>query len=254
VEAVKPRVGIVLGSGLDRVVEGFQETDTIKFADVPGFGSTTVSGHQGLIAVGTWNAVPALVFHGRLHRYEGYPRETLLEPVKFADLCGVERLILTNAAGGIHPSLQAGSLMVLNGHLKLLGPQDWRPLAEARNGGSGVVRSPYSVRVIESALSFSRAQGYELLSGVYAALSGPSYETPAEIRALEACGVQAVGMSTAVEAELAANLGMEVAALSCVTNSAAGIGTHPVSHLDVLANARKAIPQLRSIIGHLVSA
>ncbi|WP_439629052.1 purine-nucleoside phosphorylase [Gemmata sp.] len=235
-----PRVAVVLGSGLGGVARAFVERAAVPFADVPGFAAPTVHGHRGELAVGLWSGTPALVFHGRMHYYEGHPRGVVTAPVRVAAELGVTRLVLTNAAGGIHPSLDPGSLMAIRAHLKVIGAGAWRAMASGT-----ALTSPYSPRLLD------RLAG--LLSGVYAALTGPSYETPAEIRALAACGADAVGMSTALEAEAAAELGMEVAAISCVTNRAAGLSAAALDHKDVLVNAKLAVGRLGDLIGEVIA-
>jgi purine-nucleoside phosphorylase len=235
-----PRVAVVLGSGLGEGARAFVETAAVPFADVPGLAVPTVHGHRGALAYGHWSGTPALLFHGRMHYYEGHPREIVTAPVRVAAQLGVTRFIMTNAAGGIHPTLELGSLMAIRSHLKLIGAGAWRTLASG-----AVLSSPYSPRLLD------RLPG--LLTGVYAALTGPSYETPAEIGALAACGVDAVGMSTALEAEAAAELGMEVAAISCVTNRAAGLSAEVLDHKEVLVNAKLAVGRLGDLIGELIA-
>jgi purine-nucleoside phosphorylase len=235
-----PRTAIVLGSGLG-VTDGFRESASLPFGDVPGLVPTTVHGHKGRVAVGLWSDVPVLLFLGRLHFYEGHSREVVTGTVRVAAGLGVKRLVLTNAAGGIHPSLGPGSLMVIRGHIKLVGRDAWRALPTGN-----AVATPYSPRL----LAFMPG----LLAGVYAALTGPCYETPAEIRALAACGADAVGMSTAIEAETAAELGLEVAAISCITNKAAGLAAGALDHAEVLANAKIAVERMAGVLGMLVAS
>jgi purine-nucleoside phosphorylase len=235
-----PRVAVVLGSGLGDAARCFVETATVPFADVPGLAAPTVHGHRGALSFGHWSGTPALLFYGRMHYYEGHPREVVTAPVRVAADLGATRLIMTNAAGGIHPKLEPGSLLAIRSHLKLTGSGAWRTFAAGT-----ALSSPYSPRLLD------RLAG--LLSGVYAALTGPSYETPAEIRALAKCGADAVGMSTALEAETAAELGLEVAAISCVTNRAAGLSAEVLDHKEVLVNARLAVGRLGGLIGKLVA-
>ena len=234
-----PKTAIVLGSGLGGAADGFRESASLPFGDIPGLVPTTVHGHRGRVAVGMWNDTPALLFLGRLHFYEGHPREVATGTVRVAADLGVKRLVLTNAAGGIHSSLGPGSLTAIRGHLKLVGRDAWRSLPSGT-----AVATPYAPRLL--------ALVPELRAGVYAALTGPCYETPAEIRALAACGADAVGMSTAMEAETAAELGLEVAAISCVTNRAAGLGGATLDHAEVLANAKLAVERLAGVIGRLI--
>jgi purine-nucleoside phosphorylase len=244
-----PRAAVVLGSGLGDAASAFRETASVAFANIPGLVPTAVLGHTGRLAVGLWEDVPTLLFHGRLHFYEGHPREVVVGPVRVAAELGARRLVLTNAAGGIHPSLGPGSLMAIRAHIRLVGPQAWRDLPR----GTSVVEA-YSQRLNRLMCEHESAAGRQLPAGIYAALTGPCYETPAEIRALAACGADAVGMSTALEAEAAAELGLEVAAISCVTNKAAGLGSNSLSHTEVLANARIAVERLAGVMGRLVQS
>jgi purine-nucleoside phosphorylase len=251
VRSATPRAAVVLGSGLAAVASDFRERDTIPFGEIPGLVPSTVHGHTGRLAVGEWGNIPALVFFGRLHFYEGHSWEVVTGIVRTAANLGAKVLVLTNAAGGIHPALAPGGLMAIRGHLKLLGPGAWRRLAAGENPAA-----PYSGRLIELMQAHEAAAGRELIAGVYAALTGPSYETPAEIRALRMCGADAVGMSTAMEAEaaVAAALGLEVAAVSCVTNRAAGLTDDLLDHGEVLVNAKLATERLGGLIGHVIRA
>lgn len=247
VERLGPRVAVVLGSGLTGVTAAFREAATVPFGDVPGLVPPTVQGHGGRLAVGDWSGTPAVISFGRLHFYEGHPGDVVTGTVRVLAGLGVTALVLTNAAGGIHPSLVPGGLMAIRDHLKLIGPAAWRDLATGTRPPS-----PYSPRLLALMHEHEAAAGRELLAGVYAALTGPSYETPAEIRALAGCGADAVGMSTAKEAEAAAALGLEVAGVSVVTNKAAGLSAAPLDHHEVLANAKLAVERLGDLLGRLV--
>lgn len=245
VRSLTPASAVVLGSGLRGAAGGFREVASVSFADIPGLVPPTVHGHSGRLAVGEWAGVPALLFSGRLHFYEGHTWEVVTGPVRVAADFGIRTLILTNAAGGIHQSLNPGSLMALRGHLTWLGPHSRREVEPA---------TPYSARLVRLMQDHEAAARRELLAGVYAALAGPSYETPAEIRVLKACGADAVGMSTAREAEAAAERGLEVAAISCITNRAAGLSADSLSHAEVLDNAKLAVDRLGAILTRAVSA
>jgi purine-nucleoside phosphorylase len=244
-----PRTAVVLGSGLGGMTTGYRESSSISFSYVPGLVPPTVHGHTGRLAVGTWLETPVLLFLGRLHFYEGHSRETVTATVRIAAELGVQRLILTNAAGGIHPALGPGSLLAIESHIKLIGPDAWRAIPRGT-----AKTSPYSGRLIQLLRDQEAGAGRDLPVGVYAALTGPCYETPAEIRALAACGADAVGMSTAFEAEAAAELGLEVAAISCVTNKAAGLGGETLSHAEVLANARLGVERLKRVVQSVLVA
>jgi purine-nucleoside phosphorylase len=249
VRALAPTPAVVLGSGLAGVTADFRERASVSFGDIPGLVPPTVPGHTGRLAVGEWAGTPALVFFGRLHVYEGHPWAAVTGPVRVLADLGANRLLLTNAAGGIHPSLGPGSLMAIRDHVTLLDRDAWRELTAGERRPS-----PYSPRLVRVLQDNEAAAGRELLAGVYAALTGPSYETPAEIRALRTSGADAVGMSTAREAEAAAALGLEVAAVSCITNKAAGLGGAPLDHREVLANAKLAAGRLGLLLASAIRA
>ncbi|MBM3981037.1 MAG: purine-nucleoside phosphorylase [Planctomycetes bacterium] len=255
---LRPRTAIVLGSGLAGATRAFVEHASVGFGNVPGLVPPTVHGHGGRLAVGEWAGVPCLLFSGRVHFYEGHLRGVVVGTVRAAAEIGANRVVLTNAAGGIHPALDPGDLMAIRGHLKLLDAGAWRGLASATAwralAGETAVPQPYSARLLDAMQAHERAAGRELMAGVYAALTGPSYETPAEIRALARCSADAVGMSTALEAEEATQLGMEVAAVSCITNKAAGLGATTLDHTEVLTNAQLAVVRMGELLGALVRA
>ncbi len=232
---LKPRTAVVLGSGLGGVTASFVTAAVAPYAEVPGLPPPTVAGHSGRLAVGTWAGVPAVVCSGRVHFYEGHPWDRVTRLIEVVAEMGVTTLLLTNAAGGIRPGLNPGDLMAISGHLKLLGPTAWTDFT---------LRSPYSPRLLARLQALDPA----LPTGVYAALTGPTYETPAEIRALAAAGADAVGMSTAVEAEAAAARGLDVAAISTITNKAAGLGDGPLSHAEVEQTAKLAVARLAATI------
>ncbi len=213
--AQAPGVAIVLGSGLGAVVERVRPAAEVRFADIPGFAAPTVHGHGGRAVLGEWAGARVLVFQGRMHFYEGHSWERATAPIRLAADLGAKLLILTNAAGGIHDALDPGDLMAIRGHLALLNADAWK---------APRIATPYSARLVER---------MNLFAGVYAALTGPTYETPAEIRALRAMGADTVGMSTAREAEAGAALGLEVAAISCITNKAAGLSAGALDHAEV---------------------
>jgi purine-nucleoside phosphorylase len=246
VRAHRPRVAVVLGSGLGAVPHRFTEVTFVSFADVPGLAAPTIHGHSGTIDLGHCAGISLLVFRGRLHSYEGHSWDRVAAPVRLMASWGVKTLILTNAAGGIHDQLNPGDLMVLRGHL-------WLQTSDAvREQLAGLPRapSPYSPRLIE--LLQAAEPGRELMAGVYAAVTGPCYETPAEIRALRAMGADAVGMSTAFEARTAAGLGIDVAAVSCITNKAAGLACGPLDHAEVLANAGRPAERISTLLETLL--
>ncbi len=258
-DRLAPRAAVVLGSGLSGATVGFEPAAAVGYAEVPGLVPPTVAGHRGQLAVGTWGGVPALVFAGRVHFYEGHPWERVTRIVHLAAELGTKRLVLTNAAGGIHPALTPGSVMVIRDHLKLLDREAWQHLASGRRqlaeGPAGptrptdIGRSPYSPRLV----ALLRQLDPPLHVGTYAALTGPCYETPAEIRALAAIGADAVGMSTAAEAEAAAALGLEVCGLSSVTNRAAGLSAGVLTHAEVEETAKRNAGRVGDLVGRILA-
>jgi purine-nucleoside phosphorylase len=243
VRSLAPRVAVVLGSGITLEPPRYHPAASILFAEVPGLTSPSVAGHAGRISVGKCAGTTMLVFHGRLHYYEGHPWERVGMPIRIAADLGVKTLLLTNAAGGIHQSLTPGSLMVIRDHLNWQKPWSWR----GRDGQSG-----YSSRLIRMLQDSENEKGRRLLAGVYAAVTGPSYETAAEIRALAACGADAVGMSTAHEVETASALGLECAAVSCITNRAAGLSAALLTHQEVIETARQSAEHIGVLIERFV--
>ena len=236
----RARAAVVLGSGLADAAHAFAATHAFAYADIPGLAAPGVPGHRGELALGTWAGVPVLVCFGRVHFYEGHPWDRVTRLVHLAADLGATRAILTNAAGGLHPDLNPGDVMLIAGQVELLTPTDWPKLAEPR-------------RLYTPAL-IAQLQTLEpsLIAGVYAGLTGPCYETPAEIRALAACGIDAVGMSTVREVRAAVARGLEVVGLSCVTNKAAGLAPGTLHHADVQTTARLAVGTLARLIAAAV--
>jgi purine-nucleoside phosphorylase len=243
--ALRPGIAIVLGSGMNGVVERCRPTMRIPFALVPGLCSTSVAGHTGCLTLGDWDGKCVLVFEGRLHYYEGYPWANVTQPVQIAHSLGARILLLTNAAGGIHDRLEPGSLMAIRDHVEWTRPYCWRQACGSR-------RAPYSPRLLQLLTESAQELGVDLLQGIYAAVTGPCYETPAEIRALKICGADAVGMSTAREVQAGHDLGMECAAVSCITNRAAGLSAAPINHEEVLTTARAQAKLLSSLLDGLL--
>jgi purine-nucleoside phosphorylase len=225
-----PEVAVVLGSGLGDAARRVQPLRAVPFGEVPGLADPSVAGHTGRLTLGGWAGRRVLVFEGRLHYYEGHPWASVVRPVLTAGALGARVLVVTNAAGGIHDALAPGSLLALADHIDWTRPYGWRQPGPARP-------SPYSPRLREALARAAADLRLGLREGVYAAVTGPSYETPAEIRALRACGADAVGMSTAREVEAAFEQGMECAGLSCITNRAAGLSAGPIHHGEVLTTA-----------------
>jgi purine-nucleoside phosphorylase len=244
--AAPPAVAVVLGSGAGVVADRVRVTASVPFAEVPGLGTTSVAGHRGRLALGDWAGRRVLVFEGRLHFYEGHSWSSVVEPIRLAHALGARVLLATNAAGGIHPALGPGSLMALRDHVLWNVPRPW---LHPGPGALGPPRpSPYAPRLRQALAEASRKLGIELHEGIYASVTGPCYETSAEIRALLAWGADAVGMSTAREVEAAVALGMECAAVSCITNQAAGLSAATLDHNEVLAIAATQTGRVAQLI------
>src|SRR3954449_167700 len=234
--SVEPRIALVLGSGLGSFADDFEEAVAIPYEDIPGFVRSTAQGHAGRLVVGKIDSVPVLAMQGRVHYYEGYSLEEVTFPVRTFGLLGVKTLVLTNAAGGINVQLTQGALMVISDHLNLMGVNPLRGVNDDRFGPRFPDMSAvYSPELQALVVDEAKAIGAEVRRGIYGALSGPSYETPAEIHLLRNLGADAVGMSTVPEAIVARHMGLEVLGISCITNMAAGISDEPINHEEVMA-------------------
>ncbi len=242
VKSLQPRSAIVLGSGLGDATASFHVHDAIPFGEIPGLVPPTIAGHKGQLQIGHWGTTPGIVCAGRVHFYEGHAWNRVLRLVELFEEFGVQRLLLTNAAGGIRDDLAPGNFMPIQQHIKLLDNGAWTAVANAECDLSPYTFTSELCRLIEAEFQ------HPIQPGTYAALTGPCYETPAEIRALRAMGADAVGMSTAREAERANELGMQVAGLSVITNKAAGLSNERLSHAEVEVNARLALDQLTRIL------
>ncbi len=245
----RPAWGLVLGSGWGEVARAFEIRDEAPYDRIPGLGATGVQGHAGRLAWAVAAGVETLIFQGRRHGYEGAGWAPVALPVFVLRRLGARGVMLTNAAGGIREGLRAGDLMAVTDHINLMGAS---PLTGAHDPFWGP-RFPDQTHVYDPALvaaleRAAAAAGVALSRGVYLAVSGPAYETPAEVRAFGRLGADAVGMSTAPEATLAHAAGLRVAALSCIGNLAAGLSPTPLSHDDVAAAARAALPRMRAVI------
>src|SRR5829696_4814396 len=233
---VDPRIALVLGSGLGGFADEFDEALGIPYEEIPGFVRSTAQGHAGRLVVGKVDNVPVVAMQGRVHYYEGYSFEEVTFPIRTFKLLGIKTLILTNAAGGINVQLTQGALMVISDHVNLMGDNPLRGPNDERFGPRFPDMSAvYSPELQELVVDEAKAIGVEVRRGIYGALSGPSYETPAEIHLLRNLGADAVGMSTVPEAIVARHMGLEVLGISCITNMAAGISDEPINHEEVMA-------------------
>ncbi|MCD6321388.1 purine-nucleoside phosphorylase [Candidatus Bipolaricaulota bacterium] len=248
----EPEVAVVLGSGLGDVLP-LEDEEVVAFTDVPGFPRPTAPGHKGEIAVGTIQSRRVLIQRGRLHYYEGYSPEEVVFPVRTYALLGVKVLILTNASGGIAEGLAAGDLVLIRDHINMLGFNPLRgPNPEELGPRFPDMTQAYDPELRELAHAVAQELGIELREGVYLATMGPSYETPAEIKAFRTLGADLVGMSTVPEVIAARHAGMRVLAVSCVTNLAAGMAGKPLSHEEVLEIGRRRAADLGRLLRALV--
>src|SRR3954462_7568092 len=246
-------VAVVLGSGLGAFADSLDQARGISFSDLPGFPKATVQGHKGRLVYGRLDATPILALQGRLHGYEGHDAATVAFPVRLFAILGARALVVTNAAAGANPSFVAGDLMRITDHINLTGKN---PLTGVNEDDLGP-RFPDLSRVYDPRLAqalewAARATGQTLRAGVYLQMPGPSYETPAEVRMARTLGADAVGMSTVPEVIVAAHMGLPVCGISCITNLAAGISQHPLTHQEVMEVAKaveaKFVDLLRAFI------
>ena len=249
----EPRIAMVLGSGLGDFADEFQDSVAIPYGEIPGFAISTVVGHAGRLVVGKVEGVPVVAMQGRVHFYEGYSVEDITFPVRTFKLLGIKTLVLTNAAGGIDAQLSQGALMLISDHLNLMGLNPLRGPNDERFGPRFPDMSAvYSRELQELACEEARAMGVELRRGVYAGLTGPSYETPAEIHMLRGFGADAVGMSTVPEAIVARHSGIEVLGISCITNMAAGLGNELINHDEVVETGKQVRETFTQLLRRLV--
>ena len=250
-----PKVGIILGSGLGEFADGFEGKVSIPYADLPNFPTSSVPGHAGRLVLGKVGGEPVVAMQGRVHYYEGFTPAQVAFPARVLCSLGIQALVVTNAAGGINLDFAPGDLMVITDHLNLSG---WNALTGHNDERVGPrfpdMSSAYNPTLRELLFEAAKKRGVSLRQGVYAILSGPSYETPAEIRMLRTLGADAVGMSTVPEVIAAAHMGVPVAGVSCITNLAAGIGHKPLSHGDVAETANRVKDVFSSLLSEFLPA
>ncbi|MFB1050208.1 purine-nucleoside phosphorylase [Paraliobacillus sp. JSM ZJ581] len=238
--SITPKVGLILGSGLGMLADEIEDPVKIKYEKIPGFPVSTVEGHAGQLVSGTLMGVPVIAMQGRFHYYEGYGLDAVTFPVRVMKALGVEKLVVTNAAGGVNPDLNPGDLMLITDHINNTG-QD--PLIGPNESKLGVrfpdMSTAYDRNLQNIARDVAKDMNLDLQEGVYVWNTGPSYETPAEIRMLQKVGGDAVGMSTVPEVIVARHAGMDCLGVSCISNMAAGILDQPLSHDEVIETTEK---------------
>lgn len=257
-----PRVGLITGSGLAGLADEVTEAIRIPYRAIPHFPQSTVAGHPGELVVGTLDGMPVVVQRGRVHFYEGYSMQQITLPVRVMRTLGVETLIVTNAAGGLNPSFAPGDIMVIRDHINFTGLAGFSPLRGPNDPGLGprfpLMAGAYSPRLRRLAHEVARELGFELQSGVYAGLAGPTFETPAELRFLRTIGADAVGMSTTPEVTVARHGGMRVLGFSIIGNLASPDELEAAAerqdegvmevHDEVMEAGQQAVPRLQAVI------
>lgn len=251
----KPRVALILGSGLGDYADGIQIEQTVDYTEIEGFPTSTVAGHKGRFVFGYVKDVPVVIMQGRVHYYEGYPMSDVVLPTRLMGMMGAETLILTNAAGGVNFDYKPGDFMLITDHITTGVPS---PLIGANIEELGPrfpdMSEVYSLRLRDLIRQEAKKLDIGLQEGVYVQLTGPAYETPAEIRMCRSWGGDAVGMSTACEAMAARHMGMEVCGISCITNLAAGMSDRQLDHKEVQETADRVAKQFKELITAVVSA
>jgi len=244
-----PKTAIVLGSGLGRFGDKLARATSMSYADIPGFSRSTVPGHHGNLMIGEAGGAPLVVMQGRIHAYEGHPPQAIAVPIRTLRKLGVERLVLTNASGGLKSDMPAGTLMIVRDHINFSGIN---PLAGPNDESIGPrfpdMSNAYDPELRAMLVAAAREAGVAVRTGVYLYTQGPNFETPAEVRMFAMLGADAVGMSTVPECLAARHCGMKVAALSLVTNLAAGLSTVPLSHEETLASAQSAYESVERLL------
>lgn len=249
-----PKVALVLGSGLGKFAEEIEVVGRISYSDIDGFPISTVPGHQGQYVFGYIDKVPVVCMQGRVHYYEGYDITDVVLPIRLMGLMGAKILFLTNASGGINKDFSAGDFMLLTDHVSVFAPNPLKgPNIDELGTRFPDMSSVYDIVLQDIIENVAEDLNIELQKGVYAQLTGPSFESPAEIRMLAKLGVDAVGMSTVVEAIAANHMGMKICAISCVCNLAAGICEHALTHEEVQDAANKAAPLFKELVRESIS-
>ncbi len=245
----KPELALILGSGLGDYADTMEVVETLNYHDIEGFPVSTVPGHKGRFVFGYAGGVPIVAMQGRVHFYEGYKPQDVVLPVRLMKLMGAKVLFLTNAAGGINRSFNAGDLMLITDHISMSVPS---PLIGENIDELGVrfpdMSEVYSRRLQKVIENAAVTAGVPLRKGVYIQTTGPQYETPSEIRAYERLGADAVGMSTTIEAIAARHAGMEICGISCISNLAAGISVNPLTHKEVQETADRVAPLFKKLV------
>ena len=245
--SITPQIGILAGSGLGGVVDEIENSIRIRYADIPHFPISSVKGHAGEVVAGNIAGKHFFVLSGRVHYYEGHGLGAVVFPIKVMASLGVKTVIVTNAAGGINETFSPGDIVAITGHMDLM-----RGISLTPSGNLPAPKEVYDSKLIDQAIYAAEELGVPLRTGVYAAASGPSYETAAEIRALRIMGADMVGMSTVPEANEANLLGMKVLGFSFITNPAAGMSQNPLSHQEVIETSARILPAFKVLAKQII--
>ena len=251
----QPSLGLILGSGFGSYADSFSDSKVLSFGEIPHFPCSTVSGHRGNLVFGSVEGIPCIALQGRIHFYEGYSMQEIAFPVRVLGRLGIQGLIVTNAAGGLNPEFRPGDLMLIADHINMMGSN---PLIGPNPDESGPrfpdLSDAYDSGMREIALDIAGRLGIRIRQGVYLGVTGPSYETPAEIRVYRSLGADAVGMSTVPEVLVAVHMGIPVLGISCITNMAAGMEPRKITHSDVLKTTKKVEKKFRLLLDGIIKA
>jgi purine-nucleoside phosphorylase len=251
----EPKIGMILGSGLGDYADSIQIVETLDYSDIEGFPSSTVVGHKGRFVFGYVENVPVVIMQGRVHYYEGYPMTDVVLPIRLMGMMGIEKVLLTNAAGGVNYSFQPGDFMLITDHITTMIPS---PLIGENMDELGVrfpdMSEVYNKELGAIILNEAEKLQINIKEGVYMQFTGPAYETPVEIRMCRTLGGDAAGMSTACEAVAAHHMGLKVCGISCITNLAAGMSAEKLSHTEVQETADRVASQFKELVTKVVVA
>ncbi len=254
IQDFQPEIGIILGSGLGDFADGF-ESIIIPYNDIPGFEKSNVQGHKGQLVFAQINGKKVVMMQGRYHFYEGYSMQTVTFPVKVMKKLGVKTLIITNAAGAVTPEFAPGDLMLITDHINFMGTN---PLIGKNDEALGTrfpdMSEVYSKELIQKAETIAHKLNINYQKGVYAATTGPSYETPSEVKMFRMLGANAVGMSTAPEAIVANYCGLKILGISCLTNYAAGVSETPLNHQEVIDTANRVKESFKNLLSEILKS
>lgn len=251
----KPTIGLILGSGLGDLADRIENPEFYPYETIPNFPVSTVEGHKSRLVIGTLKGKTVVAMQGRFHYYEGYSIEEVTFPIRVMKLLGIETLIVTNAAGAVNENFKPGDLMIINDHINLSGTN---PLIGKNLDEFGVrfpdMSNPYNRNLIEKVKNVAKEINVDVKEGVYTVMTGPSYETPAEIKMIRTLGGDAVGMSTVPEVIVANHSGLKVIGISCLTNMAAGILKQPLNHEEVIETSNMAKTKFINLMSSLIKA